>query len=408
MTRDGKHQVSVRETKQTPCRDGKGRGARTVAVHAGEPSPPIGDAVTMPIFQSSTYLLGEPEEFDDIRYIRLNNTPNHEALAQKLAAMENTEAALVTPSGTAAISATFLAHLSSGDHVIAPTQLYGGTRKLLDRLSQHHGIAVSFVPYDDPREWQRALSPRTRLLYVEPLVNPVLRVPRLDELLDFARRHHLITVADNTMLSPHNFRPAEMGFDLVLHSASKYLNGHSDVVAGVVAGASGAVRAVRKTLNLFGICLDPHACFLLHRGLKTLPLRVEAQNQSALALAEALREHAAVEQVHYTGLADDPSHDRASTWFDGHGGVLSFRTTGGVAAAELLLSSLEYARVAPGFGGVETFASRPATTSHGGLPMALRHAMGVPDDMIRVAVGREDAADLIGDFRQALGRLRHA
>lgn len=389
----------------TPATPGSGRprGRRTLAVHAGEPDPPIADAVTLPIFQSSTYLLGTPEEFDDIRYVRLNNTPNHEALGQKLAALEGTEAAVVTPSGTAAISAAFLACLASGDHVIAPCQMYGGTRKILDRLCERHGVAVSFVPYDQPGAWEPALSRATRLLYVEPLVNPVLHVPPLDELAAFARRHRLISVVDNTLLTPHNFRPVELGFDLVLHSASKYLNGHSDVVAGVVAGTASRVRDVRKTLNLFGVCLDPHACFLLHRGLKTLPLRMEAHNASALALAAALDGCAAVDRVYYTGLPADPSHARASRWFSGHGGLFSFRMRGGVAAAERLLSRLVYARVAPSFGGVETFASRPATTSHAGLSRELRRAMGVADELVRVAVGLEDSGDLIDDFRQALG-----
>lgn len=377
-------------------------GRRTLGVHAGEPDPPIDGAVTMPIFQSSTFLLGDADDFDDIRYIRLNNTPNHQALAQKLAALEGAESAVVTPSGTAALSAVLLSHLGTGDHVIAPTQLYGGARKMFDRLSERHGVAVTYVSYDDPRAWEGVLSPRTRLLYVEPLVNPVLRVPRLEELSAFARCHRLVSVVDNTLLSPHNFRPLEMGFDLVLHSASKYLNGHSDVVAGVVAGAESTVRDVKRTLNLFGICLDPHACFLLHRGIKTLSLRVDAQNATALALAQALATLSAVQHVHYTGLPEDPSHRRASTWFSGHGGVLSFRISGGVAAAERLLSRLQYAHVAPSLGGVETFASRPATTSHAALSKELRSAMGIPDDLIRVAVGLEDADDLIADFRQAM------
>lgn len=386
-----------------PLRSSRPPGRRTLAVHAGEPQPPIEGAVSMPIFQSSTYSLGEPEEFDDIRYVRLNNTPNQSALGEKLAALEGTEAAVVTPSGTAAISAAFLAHLGAGDHVIAPEQVYGGTRKILDRLSARHGVEVSFVPYGEVAAIEHALRPRTRLLYVEPLVNPTLRVPPLDELVALARRHGLLSVADNTLLTPHNFQPAAFGFDLVLHSASKYLNGHSDVVAGVVAGAAGRVREVQKVLNLFGVCLDPHACYLLQRGLKTLPLRVDAQNASALALAEALRPCAGVERVFYTGLREDPSHARAARWFSGHGGLLSLRLSGGVPAAERLLARLRYARVAPSFGGAETFASRPATTSHAGLPAELRRAMGVSDDLVRVAVGLEDPADLIEDFRQALG-----
>ena len=380
-------------------------GRRTVAVHAGEPHPAIDGAATMPIFQSSTYLLGDAEEFDDIRYVRLNNTPNHEAVAHKLAALEGTEAAVVTPSGTAAVAAVLMTLLGRADHVIAPQQLYGGTRKLFERIAEQRGVEVSFVSFEEPSAWERALRPETRAVYVEPLVNPTLWVPRLDRLVDFARRNGLVSVADNTLLSPHNFRPREMGFDLVLHSASKYLNGHSDVVAGVVAGDAARVREVRKTLNALGVCLDPHACFLLHRGIKTLSLRVEAQNATALALAEALSRMPRVEQVHYTGLPGDPSHRRASEWFAGHGGLLSFRVSGGVAAADRLLESLEYARVAPSLGGVETFASRPARTSHAGVSRELRQAMGVSEDLIRVAVGLEDAADLIADFRRAIERL---
>ncbi len=381
-------------------------GMQTLAVHAGKPAPPIEDAIAMPIFQSSTYLLGSPEEFDDIRYIRLNNTPNHHSVASKLAALEGTESAVVTPSGTAAISMALLAHLRAGEHVIAARQLYGGTRKILDGLMERYGVETSYVSFEKPETWEQALRPSTRVLYVESITNPLLDIPPLDMLVQFARRHQLVSIIDNTLPSPVNFRPAAMGFDVVVHSASKSLNGHTDIVAGVVAASGHRVANVRKMLNLVGVCLDPHACFLLERGLKTLPLRIRAQNDNAAALARSLQKANGVKAIRYPGLPSDPSHARARAWFNGYGGMVSFLPEGDTQKAEELLSELGYAQVAPSLGGVETLVCRPATTSHAGLPERLRREMGIPDEMIRVSVGIENADDLIGDFLRALGNSR--
>lgn len=378
------------------------RRAATLAVHAGEPRPAIADAIGTPLFPSSTYLLGEPESFDDIRYVRLNNTPNQRFVGEKLAALEGSEAALVTPSGTAAISLALEAALEPGDHVVTMDVLYGGTRKIFDRLLGRWGVTASYVPADDLDAWARAIRPETRVLYTESIVNPTLDVPPLAELAALARARGLVSMIDNTLCSPAAYRPIEHGFDVVLHSASKYLNGHTDVVAGVVAGGADRVEAVRKYANLAGVCLDPHGCHLLHRGIKTLTLRYPAQARNALALAERLAAHPGVAAVRYPGLPEDPAHDRARRWFDAFGAMVSFVPRGGVAAADRLLERVTIPQIAPSLGGVETLISRPATTSHAGLDPAVRDAMGVPDDMVRVAVGIEDPDDLIEDFERAL------
>lgn len=375
---------------------------QTLAVHAGKPEPPIADAITTPIFQSSTYLLGEPEEFDDIRYIRLNNTPNHHSVAEKLSALEHTESAVVTPSGTAAISMTLLAHLKTGDHIIAPHQIYGGSRKILDALMYRYGVETTYVAFDQPDTWTKALRPSTRVLYAESITNPLLDIPPLDELVLFARTNSLVSIIDNTLPSPVNFRPAEMGFDVVIHSASKSLNGHTDIVAGVVAANEERVTNVRKMLNLAGVCLDPHACFLLERGIKTLPLRVRVQNHNALALAQSLEKLDNVKIVRYPGLSSDSSHARACAWFNGYGNMVCFTPKGDRFAADRVMTDLKYAQIAPSLGGVETLVCRPATTSHAGLPDRLRREMGVSDEMIRISVGIEDVEDLVNDFSRAL------
>jgi cystathionine beta-lyase/cystathionine gamma-synthase len=375
-----------------------------MAVHAGEPRPRISDAITMPVFMSSTFVLGDPESFDDIRYIRLNNTPNHDALAQKLAALEGAEDALVTASGTAAISLSLLAFLEAGDHVIAPERIYGGTRKILDMMASRYRVEVTYVPIEEPARWASALRETTRVFYCESITNPHLEVGPLEAVVAFAREHGLVTMTDNTLATPVCFRPIEMGFDLVLHSASKYLNGHSDIVAGAVAGSAAHVGRVRKMANLQGVCLDPHACYMLHRGLKTLPVRMRAHLAGAERLARFLDAHDSVERVYFPGLEGAKSFARASAWFDGFGAMITFVPRGGVDVAEALLHELELAEIAPSMGGVETLVCRPATTSHAGLPDSLRLAMGVTDSMVRVSVGLEDPEDLCEDFARALER----
>lgn len=257
----------------------------TKLVHAGEPKPLICGAVSMPIFQSSTFEYAGAAGYDDLRYIRLNNTPNHIALHQKLAALENAEAALVTASGMAAISTTLLTLLSSGDHLLAQNCLYGGTHDFLTRDFGAVGISFDFIDGDDPDSWKQKLRTNTKAIYVETMTNPLLQVADLKAVVEFAAAHGIVSVIDNTFASPLNFRPPEWGFDLSLHSCTKYLNGHSDIVAGAIIGRTALIEKITHKLNHLGGSLDPHACFLLHRGIKTLAVRVRHQNKSALKVA---------------------------------------------------------------------------------------------------------------------------
>ena len=381
------------------------RGLETRLIHAGEPRPPIEGAVVLPVFQSATFASAEGETYDDIRYIRLNNTPNHRALHEKLAAISGGETALVTASGMAAISTTLLALLGTGDHFLAQDCLYGGTHSLLSEDMPGLGIEFDFIKGNEPDTWAGRLRPRTRLIFVETMTNPLLEVADLEAVVAFARRHGLVSVIDNTFASPVNFRPLELGFDLELHSCTKYLNGHSDIVGGCVIGSRDLVGRIVHKLNHFGGSMDPHACFLLHRGLKTLALRVRQQNENGLHLARSLREHPAVETVNYPGLEDHPQHQRARRLFAGCGGVLSFELGGDVGEADRLIAWLELPISGPSLGGVESLITRPAATAHAGLTPEERQEIGLSERLIRVAVGIESPQDLSADFEQALARL---
>jgi cystathionine beta-lyase/cystathionine gamma-synthase len=338
-----------------------------------------------------------------MKYIRLNNTPNHEALHNKLAALENAEAALVTASGMAAISTALFTLLKPGGHLLAQNVLYGGTLGLLNTQFEALGLSYDFIDGCDPSTWESKLNPNTKAIYVETISNPLMGVPDLSAVTEFAASHNLISMIDNTFASPVNFRPADWGFDLSFHSGTKYLGGHSDIVAGAVIGRRDLVRDVFVNLKYYGGSLDPHACFLLHRGLKTLGVRVRQQNENALAIAQFLEEHPAITAVKYPGLPSSPDHERATRYLDGFGGMLSFDPAGGADAAKRIMDRVELPIVAPSLGGVESLFSRPATTSHLAIPPDERAAMGISDGLIRMSVGIESADDLIDDLRRAIG-----
>ncbi len=377
-------------------------GFQTRLIHAGEPDPKIEGAVVLPIFQSSTYLFGGESRYEDLRYIRLNNSPNHRALHDKLANLEGGEAALAASSGMAAISTALLSLVGSGDHILAQSGLYGGAHDLLTRDFPELGIETDFFDAAEPKDLERLVRPRTRAVYVESISNPLMRVPDFEAIVEFTRRRGLAAVIDNTFPSPFNFRPLEWGFDLSLHSATKYLNGHSDVVAGAAIGSRERIESINRKLIHFGGCLDPHACFLLQRGLKTLALRVQHQNASAQRIAETLSAHSAVQAVHYPGLDSHPERDRAARFFRGCGGMLSFELKKGAEAADRFMERLELAATAPSLGGVETLVTRPAATSHSGMNASERERFGIGDGLIRMSIGIEDADDLLLDLQRAL------
>jgi cystathionine gamma-synthase/cystathionine gamma-lyase/cystathionine beta-lyase len=374
----------------------------TLAVHAGERRPGLEGSLVFPIFQGTVFSVEPGADYHDIRYIRLSSTPSQRYLHEKLARLEEAEDALATASGMAALTTTMLSLLERGDHVLAGDCLYGGTHDFLTRHAAEHGWTFSFVDASRPETWEAALQPRTRLFLLETIANPLMRVPRLTEAASFARSRGLLTLIDNTFASPVNFRPLAHGFDLVFHSATKYLNGHSDIVAGCVLGRAELIRRVRRALNHYGGSLDPHAAYLLARGIKTLALRVRAQNANGLAVASFLASHPKVDVVHYPGLPSHADHAHARELLSGFSGMLSFQLKGGVPAAERLLAALRLPFVAPSLGGVETLITRPMLTSHAGLSAADRARLGISDDLIRVSLGIEAADDLIDDFRRGL------
>ena len=374
----------------------------TKLIHAGEPEPRIEGAVSLPIFQSSTFQYGGESHYDRLKYIRMNNTPNHVTLHQKLAALENADAALVTASGMASITTTFLALLSPKDHFLVQDCLYGGTLDFINSDFKPLGISFDFINGNEPNAWAKQLKPNTRAIYVETITNPLMAVIDLEAVVAFAQNHGLISIIDNTFASPINFRPSEWGFDLSLHSCTKYLNGHSDIVAGAVIGRKDLIQKIAHKLIHLGGSLDPHACFLLHRGLKTLAVRMKHQNASALSIAQFLSAHPAVETVNYPGLNTCTGYHLAEKLLDGFSGMLSLEIKGDVSTADAFIARTHLPISAPSLGGVETLITRPATTSHSGLSSAERKAAGISDRLIRLSVGLENTEDLIDDFNQAL------
>jgi cystathionine beta-lyase/cystathionine gamma-synthase len=320
----------------------------------------------------------------------------------KIAALEGAEAGTVTASGMAAIASALMVAVDEGEHLLLQEQLYGGTFHFVVKHLAKMGRSYSFISLDDPASWASQLRPTSRAIYVESLSNPMLRAPDLGAVTRFAREHSLVSMIDNTFPSPINLNPIAHGFDLVLHSATKYLNGHTDLTAGAVVGSKDLVRRIIALQNHLGGTLDPHACYLLQRGLKTLGVRVRQQNASALKVAQFLEQHRRVRQVIYPGLSSHPQHTMLREVLRGFGGMLSFEFDGPVDVLDKKLQSMSLAYCAPSLGGTETLVTRPRTTSHSGIPASEALKMGITDTLVRVSIGLEDSDDLIQDFKEAL------
>lgn len=378
-------------------------GLATLCIHGGTPKVRLHGAVNVPIFQSTVFAQRGEGGYHNIAYPRLSTTPTHLALGQKLAAMEGAELAFATASGMAAITTAILTVLGKGGHLLLQDNTYGGTHWFAQHDLPELGHTSSFIDATDARGWEGKLRPQTRAIYVEAMTNPLTRIADHEAVVAFARKHGLVSIIDATFASPVIFRPVPFGYDVVVHSATKVLNGHSDLAAGVVAGSRKHAEPILHKLNHLGGSLDPHACFLLDRGLKTLPLRVKAQDSNALALARWFESHPAVERVHFPGLPSHPHHARCKELFAGAGSVLAVAVKGDGATAEAVMDRLRLCIAGPSLGGVETLVSRPAALSHVSLSPAERKALGIGDNLLRVSVGIEDLADLIADFGQALG-----
>jgi cystathionine beta-lyase/cystathionine gamma-synthase len=382
-----------------------GHRPATVGIHAGSPEPVPGAPVVSPIVQSSTFIGGAGEPASQLLYSRYGNNPNQALVGEKMAALEGTEASLLLSSGMAAIAMTILAALPEGGHVVASRHLYGATRALLEGELPRRGITTTLIDPEGREDWERALTPQTGLLLLEVPTNPTIRVfdPRVPA--EIARDRDIMLAVDGTFASPVNTRLADLGVDAVIHSATKYLGGHSDLVAGVVSGSSEFIGRVQSMMKLYGPAPDPHMAWLLDRGLKTLQMRVTQHNHNASELARWFLGREGVADVLYPGLPGHPDHELASEIMEGFGGMLSIVLTGGGVAANTFASSLELALMAPSLGGVETLVSQPRHTSHIHFSEAMRSDMGIPDGFVRISVGLEDVEDLKEDFGRALDGL---
>jgi len=375
-------------------------GLATRGVHGGEAPRSPGQPVVPPIVQSATFLWGNPGD-GELLYSRYGNNPNQALLGRKVAALEGMPAGAALASGMGATAMTLLALTKSGDHVVASSYLYGATYAFLKDELPRRGVETTFV---DPERggWAEAIRPETRVVMLETPTNPTLRIVDPRPIAKLAHARGIRVVMDSTFASPVNLNPGALGVDVVIHSATKYMGGHSDLIAGVVAGPRDIVTEIVRMARLYGPALDAHAAWLLDRGLRTLDVRVKRHNENALELARWFERQPQVSRVLYPGLESHPDHALARELLRGFGGMLSIVLRGGGAAADRFAAALELALVAPSLGGVETLVSQPRYTSHSGLTPAERETQGIADGFVRISVGVEDVEDLRADFARGL------
>ncbi|BDU77093.1 trans-sulfuration enzyme family protein [Mesoterricola sediminis] len=386
-------------------------GFNTKLVHAGIPHDAYGAVVT-PIYQTSTFA------FDDARqgadrfsgaaggyiYTRIGN-PTTAALEENVAQLENGFGATAMASGMGAVSTVYLALLGAGDHMVSTDSVYGPSRGLMEKHMSRFGVASTYVDTSDLENLRNAMRPETRLVYVESPSNPAMAVTDIRAAADIAHAAGALLVVDNTFASPHLQKPLDLGADVVLHSVTKFINGHADVVGGIVVAKTEALhKRIRAMLVNLGANMDPHQAYLVSRGLKTLALRVERAQENARAVAAWLSEHPAVAWVSYVGLPSHPQHALARRQMSGPGSMIAFELKGGVEAGRVVMDSVRLAGLAVSLGGVETLISHPASMTHAGMAREDRLKAGITDGLVRLSVGIEDAADILADLGQALAR----
>ncbi|HSQ29937.1 MAG TPA: aminotransferase class I/II-fold pyridoxal phosphate-dependent enzyme [Gemmatimonadaceae bacterium] len=382
-------------------RKSAGPSLSTMTVHAGATGRESDTPVVPPLYQSVNFIqpLGTGE---GLRYPRYGNLPNAELVHERVAALEGAESAVLLSSGMGAVACALLALLRPGDHIAASSMIYGGVSALLSKEFVSLGIDVTLIDPFEVRAWRRKLRKSTRAIFIETPINPTCRVLDLRPLSYIARELGIALVVDSTFASPINLRPLEHGADVVIHSATKYLNGHSDVLGGIVCGTASYVEEVRQKMMLWGQAPDPFAAWLLERGLKTLDVRIQRHNENSMKIAEWCTKQSGIKRVHYPGLPDHPDHAVASALMDGYGGMMAIELAGGADAADEFLSKLKIFRHAPSLGSVDSLVSEPRYTSHAHLTAAERARAGIPDGFLRLSIGIESAKDLIGDIEQAL------
>lgn len=389
-------------------------GPSTRAVHGGSKHTYTHHSLTAPIVQTATYTFEDTADLCDFmqarmwggakersEYGRYGNPTVTEAEA-RLAVLDSAEDALLFSSGMAAVTLVLLSFMSSGSHLVITSDAYRRTRQFCTQFLKRYHVAATVVEAGDYDTMEAALQPNTRLLISESPTNPYLRVLDLERVADIGRRHGVKTLIDATFATPINQRPIEFGVDLVLHSATKYLGGHNDLLAGSIAGSEALISLLRQQLWMFGAVLDPHNAYLLLRGLKTLALRVQRQNETAGQVAAYLEAHPAIERVWYPGLASHPDHEVAARQMSGFGGVVTFEVRGDLAATSRFIDALQIPTIAPSLGGVETLVEQPALMSYYEFSTEERLAVGIKDNLVRLSLGVEDTGDLIADIAQAL------
>src|ERR1700736_476628 len=379
-----------------------GNHSETEAVRGGTDLDKKNGPLAIPIYQTSTFEVRDNEQqlratHTDMFYTRYGN-PTNTVVEAAIAGLEGADGALLFASGMGAITTSILALLKSGDHVVAQRDIYGGATKFFTQWLPKLGIETTLVDTTEYDQHARAIRPNTKLLYVESPTNPAVRVVDLKKIASLARQHNLLSMIDATFGTPINQRPSEFGIDLVMHSGTKYLAGHPDLICGVVAGSSDLIDKIHSTRTTLGNCMDPHASWMLIRGLKTLAVRVARQNDNALRVAEFLSQHDKVGRVHYPFLNNHPQYAIAREQMSGGGGMISFEVEGTGDDARRLTESLRLFTLAPSLGGVESLVSIPVLTSHAMIDPEQRKRMGVTEQMIRLSVGIESAEDLIADL----------
>ncbi|MEM3731690.1 MAG: aminotransferase class I/II-fold pyridoxal phosphate-dependent enzyme [Candidatus Bathyarchaeia archaeon] len=382
-----------------------------MSVHSGEFRNSKG-AVVSPIYETSVFAFSSTKELIDVVgekvegyiYTRFDN-PTVRAVERKIALLEGAEDAAAFSSGMAAITTTLLTLVSSGDHVVSTMDLYGGTLTFFQEILPRFGVEVSFVDASNIDDVEDVIRENTRVIYAETPTNPTLKIVDLKKIASLAKKKGITSVIDSTLASPYNLRPIEFGIDIVVHSATKYLGGHNDVTAGVVCGSKDFIHKLKRTRKVFGGTLDPFAAWLLSRGLKTLALRMERHNENGLLVAKYLENHPKVKRVYYPGLPSHPQHALARRQMKGFGGVVSFEIKGDFEKTLKFVESLKLCALAASLGGTETLVTQPATSSHYFISPEQRQKLGITDQLIRLALGIEDAEDIIADVEQALNKI---
>jgi cystathionine beta-lyase len=378
------------------------KGLNTVCTHVGELEDTLFKGAVSPLYMSTSYAF---EDVEVKRYPRYFNTPNQIALSQKIAALEHAEKAMIFGSGMAAISTAVLAFLSVGDHIVLQRMLYGGTYHLITEQFEKFGIAYTFIDGSDPAAFEKAIRPNTRVVYIETPSNPLLTITDIEAFAKIAKAHDIVSMIDNTFASPVNQNPIDYGIDVVIHSATKYMGGHSDILAGAVACSAHHMERIFNLAKNLGGSLSDYTVWLLERSIKTMGIRVMAQNKNAMKLAEFLSAHRDISRVYYPGLSSHPDHEIAKRQMRDFGGMMSFELNNSIDASEFQ-KSLRLIKSSMSLAGVESTVLSPTQTSHALLSQEEREKQGIRDGLIRFSVGIEEAEDLIEDIEHALQTVK--